>query len=245
MGAEFYNSCNWTRILYINLSPSPSPSMAGISLFIPNPENIYISRNTVVRYCTTAGTEDIGLIADIFPDSHSVLIWQFMTWMQVSTLLGEHLMHNVTFWPKDFEHYPIYLCDSDIYVTHSIDSITRIAFVFHNNDQVVTKLSGLVNKYLVSSIFNSSEKSIIHGPSLSPFPCTYFNGSLVSCFPSILFHELLGIKQKVHVVMNTWSMGARCIQYCIINNVDPLTWYYIQGILRVAASQRNSVQKQY
>jgi hypothetical protein len=41
------------------------------------------------------------------------------------------------------------------------------------------------------------------------------------------------------------SMAARCIQSCVINNIDPLTWYYIQVLLGVPALRRSSVQKQY
>jgi hypothetical protein len=157
-----------------------------------------------------------------------------MTWMQVSTVLGEHLMHDVTFWPNNSERNPINLCNSDLFVTQSLHSIRGIA-----------KISGLANTYIVSSMFNSFEKSIIHGPSFRPFPCTYFNSSFVSCFPSLLFRQLLGIKQRIHSLMNTQSMAARCIQSCVINNIDPLTWYYIQVMLRVPALHRSSVQKQY
>ncbi len=101
------------------------------------------------------------------------------------------------------------------------------------------KLPGLANTYVVSSLY--AYKIIIY----FPLTCTYFNGSLVSCFLSILFCQLLGITQKLHVLMNTRSMGARCIQSCVINNIDPLIWYYIQGILLVPASIRDPVQKQY
>ena len=219
--------------------------MDGVLLFIPHPINIYVSRNTFVRFCTNGSEECIGLIEEICPGSYSVIIRQFMTWMQVRPQVIEYLTTDLTFWPTDSVHNPIYLCDSDVVVTHSIHTIVGIAFVFYYDDQVVPKLSGLANTYIVSSFFNSVEKSIIHGPSFSPFPRTFFNGSLVSCFPSILFRQLLGIKQKVHVLMNTRSLGSRCIQSCVINNIDPLTWHYIQGILMVPASLRNTVQKQH
>jgi hypothetical protein len=215
--------------------------MYSTSLFLPQPINIY----TFVRYFVNGDHEDIGLIEDINLDSHSVTIRRFMTWLQVSTVLGEHLMHDVTFWTNNSERNPIYLCDSDLFVTQSLHSINGIAFVFQYDDPVVAKISGLGNTYVVSSVFNSFKKSIIHGPSFRPFPCTYCNPSFVSCFPSLLFRQLLGIKQRVRCLMNTRSMAARCIQSCVINNIDPLTWYYIQVLLGVPVLRRSSVQKQY
>ncbi len=71
--------------------------MTLVSLFIPAPANIYITRNTFVRFFSNNREEDVGLIVDINPQMQMVSVHLFMTWTQVSGIIGYHIIQNISF----------------------------------------------------------------------------------------------------------------------------------------------------
>ncbi len=217
--------------------------MTLVSLFIPAPANIYNTRNTFVRFFSNNREEDVGLIVDINPQMQMVSVRRFMTWTQLSGLLGDHIFHNISFWPTNSPNNPIFLCDTDLTVTISINTLRGLAFVFYVDDHLVPQIHGMANTFVVSSVFNHSEMSITHTRSFLSFPSLYAENRLVSCFPTMIFRQLLGIKQRLQHLLSSRSKTAKCFQSCVVSNVDPLTWEYITSVLMAQYSYRNVVVK--
>jgi hypothetical protein len=90
-----------------------------------------------------------------------------------------------------------YICDMDLHAMVPIRQIEGIAFVFYYNEITWEKLEGVANVYIVSLVFNSTSYTIFHKQTFLPFPSSYPNTYLLSCFPSSTLCELLGIKEAV------------------------------------------------
>ncbi len=161
----------------------------------------------------------------------------------MSTLVGDRIIPNISCWPLNIQNNPLFLCDTDVTADVSIQRVRGLAFVFYFDDPFVQHIQGMANTYLVSSFFNSIELSISHIRSFLSFPSLYVENSLPSCLPSILFWQLLGVKQKIQQLLNTRSLSARCNLSCNINNIDPLTWHYISSNLPVHLQARRVVIK--
>lgn len=215
-----------------------------MSLFIPDPVNIYITKNMFVRYHSTGGiNKDVGLIVNISQEHNVVTVRRFMSWMQLLTFVGDAMIPNISFWPLNSQTNPLYLCDSDILVNIHINQVKGLAFVFHVDDSVVTRIHGMAHTYIVSSCFSSAELTVTHIRSFISFPSLCVENRLLSCFPSIIFRQLLGVKQRMQHLLNTRSMSEKCTLSCSVSDIDPLTWYYITSNLPTVYHYRNVVQK--
>jgi hypothetical protein len=217
--------------------------MALVSQFVPAPANIYITRNTFVRFIGNNGEEDIGLIVDINLENKTVSVRCFLTWIQLSGLLGDHMVQNFSFWPTNSPVNPLYLCDTDVMVMISVHRLRGLAFVFYADDPIVRQIHGMANTFVVSSVFNSAEMSIVHMRSFFSYPSLYPENRLLTCFPSMIFSQVLRIKQKLHHLLSSRSKTAKCFQSCIVSNIDPLTWEYICSLLPAHYNSWNVVVK--
>jgi hypothetical protein len=110
-----------------------------------------------------------------------------------------------------------------------VASIKGIAFVFHESNNFLRELIGVQHTYCVSSCFYSHYMSLEHHCSFSSFPCTSTSGIgiLPSCFPSMMLGELLTVKNKVQVSMNTHSKNNRQKVQFSVDNINPFTWHWL------------------
>lgn len=196
-----------------------------LSLFIPNPVNIYISENTFIRF-SNHGRESIGLITGINVEQEVLTLRHFMSWAELLAYVGDEVLANMSFWPDNTNITPKYLCDTDVAIVLPFEQIVGIAFVFHATDPIVNTIQGMGYTYQVTSQFLSNEMTIFHRKSFVSFPSLLEN-SLPTCFPSSLFKELLSIKQKVQVCLSTRSLHDTYSECCRIDNVNILTWCFM------------------
>jgi hypothetical protein len=215
--------------------------MVVLSLFIPEPINIHITKNTFIRYGGCNNTSEIGLIESINHEHNTVTVRRFLGWSDLQEAIGERRIPNVSFWPTEASYHPPYLCDSDLHALVPIERVQGIAFVFFYKDNIVEKLYGLANVFIVSSVYDSNLGTINHLQSFLPFPSSDTNSHLLTCFPSTTLRQILGIKEAVQRLMNTRSMSSRCYQSTTIHNIDPLTWYYMLRVLQMNCSFKHVV----
>ncbi len=205
------------------------PIISNTSLFIPYPVSIYVTANTFVRYNDdrNGGSDSIGMIIKIYAEEERVQIRCFLTWVQLVQHIGPERIGNVSFWRRrNAIHPPFYLCDSDIVVDITTSSIKGLAFVFHESDNVLRQLDGIANTFIVSSIYLSRAMMIRHSRTFFSFPCQQ-NLALPTCFSSMIFEQLLMIKNKLQLALNTRSMVARNVQTIHLDNINRLTWHYM------------------
>jgi len=215
-----------------------------ISLFIPAPVNIYICTNTFVKFIDGHGEVIVGQVVDIHQGMSTVTMRRFLTPAQLISMHAEVQIANVAFWPTQLANQPPYLCATDIGITIKVDSIVGLAFVFYHDDPTTQQIQGLANCYIVSSVFSSSTGRVLHIRTFLSFPSLYAGSMLLSCFPSMIFQQLMTCKQKVQMLLNTRSKVKKCSGSCIIPNIDPLTWEYMRSLLPSAHySYRNVVIK--
>ena len=130
--------------------------MSLLTLFIPAPINIYITRNTFVRFISNDGiNEDVGLIVNISLEQNMLAVRRFMSWAQVLTLVGDRMIPNISCWPLNIQNNPLFLCDTDVTADVSIQRVRGLAFVFYFDDPFVQHIQGMANTYLVSSILTA------------------------------------------------------------------------------------------
>jgi hypothetical protein len=113
--------------------------------------------------------------------------------------------------------------------------------VFHEDDPFVHQLRGMANTYKVSSCCKSTQMVLVHGRTFCSFP-SLANMSLVSCFPSTLFLQLLHMKNRLHVAMNTRRMDAKNCVTIHCDTIDPSTWVYTKKHLP-ASDVRHTICK--
>jgi hypothetical protein len=207
-----------------------SPTICNTSLFIPYPVSIYVTANTFVRYNDdrNGGSDSIGMILKIYsPEEERVQIRCFLSWAQLVQHIGPERIGNLSFWRRrNAIHPPFYLCDSDIVVDITARSIKGLAFVFHESDNILRRLDGIANTFIVSSIYLSRAMMIRHNRTFFSFPCQR-NLALPTCFASMIFEQVLMIKNKLQAALNTRSMVARNVQTIHIDNINRLTWHYM------------------
>jgi hypothetical protein len=172
--------------------------MVVLSLFIPKPINIHITKNTFIRYGgRNKNMSEIGLIESINHEHITVTVRQFLGFSDLQDTIGDRRIPNVSFWPSEASHHPPYLCDLDLHALVPIERVQGIAFIFLYKDNMVKKLYGLANVFVVSSVFNSTLGTIHHHHSILPFPSLDTNSHLLSCFPSTMLRQIFGIKEAV------------------------------------------------
>lgn len=234
-GGEQPNPLEWMR----------KAQMVVFSLLLPSPINISITCNTFIRYSSRqSNTIEVGLVTSISNQTSLVVtVRRFLTWMQVVSIAGDRMVPNISFWPLNSVTNPYYLCDSDLTVEISTSSIIGLAFVFYHDDRVVTQLEGMANTYIVSSFFQSATLTVIHACTFVSFPSAHVPNNLLSCMPSTIFYQLMGIKQKMLLLLNTRSMSDRCSSSVSMNSIDAHTWNYIVTNLPHAATHETIVYK--
>ncbi len=87
---------------------------------------------------------------------------------------------------------PQYLCDTDEVVSVPTTDVLGLAFVFHASDKVVDELHSVAHTYQVKS-----------------FPSSQFTNLVFSCFPSMVFYQMLGLKNAMHQLLNTQMLNQR------------------------------------
>ena len=192
------------------------------SIFIPFPVGIHV--NTFVRL----HDDSVVLIVELNAGQRRMKVRHFLSHQQLLQHASNIIDGNViSFFPERTRFSPFYICDSDI--TSHIDehSIAGLAFVFHVDDPLVSELIGISHTYRVSSCFKSSMMIIEHGKTFESFPSMAFPAVLPSCFPSTLFKQILSIKRKVQVALNSRSISGKNRVTCTVDNIDMLTWRYI------------------
>ena len=214
-----------------------------ISLFLAAPVNIYICPYTFIRYCNDKGEEYVGQIVDIHEDRRTVSLRQFMTTEQLMHHFGENMLPNITYWPTRQLNHPPYLCAIDQCQIVPTNSINGLAFVLYYNDPVVRQVFGLANTFVVSSAFSPANNTLFHAKTFLSFPSLYADSQLVSCFPSMIFMQLLTVKEKLQLLLHSRSKNKKCMQSCTIPNIDRLTWEYMTTVLQVQYIQKNVVIK--
>ncbi len=203
----------------------PGPPVT--SLFLTHPVNIIMTTNTFVRFHNEHGSEDIGLIVQLNAAERSVKMRLFLTWQQLVQLVGPDRVTNISFWPRrNSLKHPIFLCDSDIVVETSVSTIIGLAFVFHVDESVVRQLDGIRDTYCVSSLYFSQNHLIRHCRSFHSFPSSNLQ-FLPSCCPSMIFEQLMHVRNKVQQSLNTKAMRAKNVVTVNIENFNKLTWSYI------------------
>jgi hypothetical protein len=70
-----------------------------------------------------------------------------------------------------------------------------------------------------------------HFQSFSSFPSTSPHRILSTCFPSTIFHQLIGMKSSMHSAMNTRGKNARNRVVCKFDNFSPFTWEYMKSLI--------------
>jgi hypothetical protein len=214
-----------------------------VSLFIPEPVNIYITQNTFITYAGSYNSEQVGIIESIDVETSTVSVRRFLCWTELLTKLGDGWNGNISFWPIDPNTPVTYLCDTNYYERITTSAIKGIAFVFYYTDYILDQLQGLANVYSVTSTFNSNTCTISHIKNFCPFPSSYINSQLLSCYPSTLLRQILNIKEMIQRMMNTRSMSSRCSQSTVIHNINPLTWYYMLRVMGTSCRYQNVVIK--
>jgi hypothetical protein len=137
---------------------------------------------------------------------------------------------NVSFWNRqNSTHPPFYLCDSDITTVIPVCNIHGLVFIFHESDNIVRRLDGMVNTFIITSIFLSRVGIAKHF-------CTFFSFlsqqgfSLPTCCSSMIFEQMMWIKGKMQLSLNTRSLYSKNVQTIHMENINRLTWHYMTRI---------------
>jgi hypothetical protein len=199
-----------------------------VSILCPPPVNVVICSNTFVKF-RHGSQEVLGLVVAVLPLTLAVSIRLFLSWDDVKERIGaNHLPPNISFWPKDNLHPPFYLCDTDIVVNDvPTSNIVGLAFVFHDTNPCIRLITGMKNTYRVTSCVWLSLNVITHGLTFVPFPSERFPAILKSCFPSMIFTQLVGIKRSLQRILNTRSLSSKNYSVTQIENIDYYTWLYL------------------
>jgi len=212
----FFNNATMATIPD-HLRPSP-PSIA---LFIPAPTNTYVTTCTFIRFKSCKANR-VGLVVSIDACRSILTVQHFLSWEQMLEVVDGNAMANVSFWPTtQNSSTPHYLCDSDITSTVTSDDVLGLAFVFYASDPVVAQLNGMANTFQVSSFFDTCKMIVTHDWTFAPFSS---QASMIpTCYPSNLFSQILTIKNKLHQIMNSWSMNAQNYTTIQVDCIDPYT----------------------
>jgi len=204
------------------------PIASNISIFIPDPVAIYVTPNTFVRFKRRSiASEEVGIITHISAEAQQLQIRLFLSWQQMMQHVGPDRVGNVSFWcRRNAKHPPFYLCDSDIVIEIAASAIIGLAFVFHESDNVVRQLDGLANTYIVTSIYLSQSMKVEHTRSFCSFP-SQVHEPLPTCFSSMIFEQILKIKNKIQLAMNTRSGKSKNVHSIQLENIHRLTWRYM------------------
>jgi hypothetical protein len=122
-----------------------------LSVFLPPLASINISTNSFIRFIPSHGfREKIGLLQAIHAAEQSLKVRHFIDEHKLKELLHDnHVLDEISLWPRDTGQPPFYSCDSGIICNVAFQSVTGLAFVFCNSDAVVKQLHGMSNMYRV------------------------------------------------------------------------------------------------
>jgi hypothetical protein len=169
-----------------------------VSLLCPPPVNVLITSNTFIKFKHGNSTK-VGLGLTVNPLNHTCSIRLFLSWDDNRERVGtRNLPENVSFWPRDNYYPPYYLCDSDVVINDvAVCSITGLVFVFYDTSPKIREILGIRNTYRVTSSVWLSQNVIQHGVTFKSFPSERFPGMLMSCFPSMIFSQVLSVKREL------------------------------------------------
>jgi hypothetical protein len=194
---------------------------------------VHITNNTFVRYREDGGSgkeDSVGMVVNINAAEDQVTIRCFFSWLQLVQQIDPLSYDNVSFWKRrNSTHPPFYLCDSDITTVIPVCNIHGLAFIFHESDNMVRQLDGMVNTFVVTSIFLSRVGIVKHIRTFSSFPSQQ-GFSLPSCCSSMIFEQMMRIKGKMQLSLNTRSLNSKNVQTIHMENINRLTWHYMTRI---------------
>jgi len=147
------------------------------------------------------------------------MVRRYLSWYDVELIAGDSMVPNVAFWPLSSVTNPHYLCDSDLVIEVAANAIIGLAFVFYFEDTKVRHIEGMMHTYIASSYFHSQALTITHTQSFVSFPSLHPQNGMLSCFPSMIFNQLLLVKEKIQLLLNTRSMSEKCICTATLNGV--------------------------
>jgi hypothetical protein len=205
------------------------PRISNVSLFIPHPVSIYVTHNTFIQYGVNddPSNDSIGMVVQIDAVEQHLHVRRFFSWAQLMYQISPVRLENVSFWKRhNSTRPPMYLCDSDVVVDILASNVKGLAFVFHESDPVVRQLDGMANTFVVSSVFNSQSMIVRHVRSFFSFPC-HHNFPLPTCCSSMIFEQMMRIKGKMQLALNTRSMNSKNVQTINLENISRLTWHYM------------------
>jgi len=163
---------------------------------------IYLTPNTFIRYRgVVEGEEKVGMILSVNPEQCQLRIQQFLTWSDIVQWYVD--LPSISCWPTVSCWTPRYLCDTDVVLNLAADLVVGLAFVFYDMDEWLSQLVGVTNTYCMSSHFSAENNMVIHQCTFKPFLSSQFSDILPSCFPSMLFNQILSIKDTIHRAVNT------------------------------------------
>lgn len=200
------------------------PNPPFISLYVPDLQ-LYLTSNTFIKYRGDGDAEKIGLILSIEAADGFLRVREFLSWYDIRARYN--VAASFSCWPADPPSYPKYLCDTDIVSIINTASVLSLAFVFVDTDTRLQLVHGIANTYRVTSFFSSFENKIYHRCNFEPFPSSQFKNVLPSCFPSLLFNQIMCIQDAIQQASNTRSMNSKNVTVVAINNISPFTWRYI------------------
>ncbi len=114
-----------------------NPSSHLVSVFLPEPVNIYLANNTFVKF---GNCGNIGMVVNINLSERQCTLHHFLSLQQLQQHLGDNLPPNINFWPDQSTYPPFILFDSDITSTVFFTQVIGLAFVFHEDDVVVRQI---------------------------------------------------------------------------------------------------------
>jgi hypothetical protein len=188
--------------------------------------------------------DNIGLVSAVNVQQQTFTVRRFFSWAQFEQLLGgEYLRNDISFWPRRSQNSPMYICDSDLTAEVAAVDVRGLAFVFYEKDLVLKQLVGMAHVYCTSSYFDSRPKMLFHCQTFSSFPSTSYHKVLSTYYPSMILQQLLLIKNKMQVALNTRALNARNTVLINIDYISKSTWIYIQGVLDLQVSHFSGIEK--
>jgi hypothetical protein len=101
----------------------------------------------------------------------------------------------------------------------------------------------MANTYLVTSLFDSSLRTVRQGRTFNSFPSVTYPHLFPSCHASDLFYKLLNLKQKIREKLNMRGMSKHNWQVVSIENFDINAWACVLKCCPVHVSSSQAMVK--
>jgi hypothetical protein len=202
-------------------------------------------RSISTKYCW--GHERIGLVLPVNAANGMLSVRFLLLWPDVVERIGTiSIPNNVSFWPMNQAHPPHYLCNTDV-VENNLPSsdVLGLAFVFYDADPVVEQLAGIAHTYRVSSCVWFAHGCLQHQKTFQSFPSIRFLNLLLSCFPSTVFSQILGLKNMLQRLLNTRTLNSRNTVVGNISNFGRYDWAYLSMITEAEEVVTTAVIRNY